>query len=79
MQILIFPFVHVLAVGIMAQFPLSFSLAELLMLRIAQGQKLGLCVDKELERIIAEQCLCICLRGKAIATRPSRSGSFTSE
>jgi len=49
------------------------------MFRITQGQKLGLCVDKELERIIAEQCFYICLRGKAIAKRPSRSRSFTSQ
>jgi hypothetical protein len=49
------------------------------MFRITQGQKLGLCVNKELERIIAEQCFYICLRGKPIATRASRSRPFTSE
>lgn len=63
----------------MAECPLSLPLVELLMLRITQGQKLGLCSDKELERIIDEQCLYFCSRGKAVAIRPSRSRSFTSE
>lgn len=63
----------------MAEFPLSLPLSELLIFRIIQGQKLGWCVNKELERIIAEQCLYIYLRGKAIAIGAVRSHPFTSE